>query len=73
MAEVKFMGLTQILNVVLIFFLGSETDTPWYLIVPQILFLVGMWGVFRKSGLKPWHALIPCLQEIGLGQAAGME
>ena len=67
------MGLTQILNAVLIFFLGSETDTPWYLFVPQILFLVGMWGVFRKSGLKPWHALIPCLQEIGLGQAAGME
>ena len=31
-----------------------------------------MYGVFRKCGLKPWHALIPCLREIRVGEAVDM-
>jgi len=67
------MDLKLILNAVLYAFLGTGIDSTWYFMIPSILFIFGMWGIFRKSGLKPWYALIPCLQEIRLGEAAGME
>ena len=34
-----------------------------YSLCTEPVFLFGMWGIFRKCGLTPWHALIPCLRE----------
>lgn len=67
------MDLQQVLSAVTYVILDAGVDYSWYMIIPNILFLFGMWGIFRKCGLKPWHVLIPCLREINLGQAAGME
>ena len=66
------MDLQQVLSAVTYVILDAGVDYSWYMIIPNILFLFGMWGIFRKCGLKPWHVLIPCLREITLGQAAGM-
>ena len=68
--EVKNMDLNKIVNIITIFFFSSGTN---YLLILNALMLFGMYGVFRKCGLTPWHALIPCLREADLGRAVGME
>ena len=54
------------------FFFSASSNNLIY-IVMDVLAAIGMWGIFRKCGLKPWYALIPCLQEDKLGVAVGME
>ena len=67
------MNLEKIVSVFTIFFLsGSVTSQP-YLLILSALSLFGMYGIFKKCGLTPWHALIPCLREVKLGEAVGME
>ena len=62
-----------LVNIITVLFLTMEaTEGPIYLIL-NLLTLIGMMGIFRKCGLKPWHALIPCLREEKLGEAVGME
>ena len=38
-----------------------------------ILYVAGLWGMFKKSGVKSWHSLIPALREYQLAarQRAG--
>ena len=55
-----------------VFFFSTEYNSMFFLF-PGLLYLFGMWGVFKKCGLTPWHALIPCLREDKLGEAVGME
>ena len=68
--EVKKMDVNKIVSVFTIFFFSSQ---PSYLLIWSALSLFGMYGIFRKCGLTPWHALIPCLREADLGRAVGME
>ena len=65
--------MNTVINILTVFFLGLETNNsiPYYIIT--ILGLVGMMGIFKKCGLKPWYALIPCLREDKMGEAVGME
>ena len=64
--------LQKIANILTLVFLNCQADSLLY-IGTGLLLLFGMWGIFRKCGIKPVHALIPCLREIGIGKAAGME
>ena len=64
--------LQDLLDILTTIFTGAQTNNLFSL-VNGILYLAGLWGVFRKCGLNPWHALIPCLNEAKLGEAAGME
>ena len=66
------MVLNKILDLFTTFFFQQTTDTAVY-IAMHALYLFGMYGIFRKCGLKGWYALIPCLQEDKLGEAVGME
>ena len=50
----------------------AQADFLFHFVI-TILAFIGLWGIFRKCGLNPWHALIPCLREYNLGRAAGME
>lgn len=50
--------------------LEADMDSV-YSMVSAVLLMVGLYGIFRKCGLKPWHALIPCVQELKMGEAAG--
>ncbi|MBQ9332694.1 MAG: hypothetical protein IJS11_07070, partial [Oscillospiraceae bacterium] len=38
-----------------------------------ILYVAGLWGMFKKSGVKSWHSLIPALREYQLACCAGRE
>ena len=67
------MDLSLIVSIITEFFLSLMVYDAWYLFVLSALSIFGMWGIFRKCGLKPWYALIPCLREIKLGEAVGLE
>ncbi len=45
----------------------------WFGIATTALYLIGLWGVMRKSGIKGWWALIPFAREYQLGRCAGRE
>ena len=67
------MGVfNTIINILLTVFFNTDLERPWFIITAGLL-MFGLWGIFKKCGLKPWHALIPCLRDIDLGLAAGME
>ncbi len=42
-------------------------------ILMNLLYIAGLWGMFRKSGIDSRWALVPCVKELKLGQAAGLE
>ena len=65
--------LMVILNVLSYIFLNVGINDQWYYLIPAVLTLFGLWGVFRKCGLTPWHVLIPYVRNVRLGEAAGME
>ncbi len=46
---------------------GSEI---WRTVVTQALYMVGVWKMLEKSGLKGWWALIPCAREYQLARCA---
>ena len=56
-----------------LFFLSVDLENSSFYLILNLLYLIGMWGVFKKCGLTPWHALIPCLREHKLGEATGLE
>ena len=63
----------QLIAKILATFFLQNGSTEFYYLIPGILYLFGMYGLFRKSGIKGWQALIPCLHEVRLGEAVGME
>ena len=64
--------LKTLVNVVLVFFFGTEPGSILTAML-SVLYFAGLWGIFRKCGLKGWHAVVPCLREYDVGRAAGME
>ena len=50
-------------------------DTSFELgsIIPALLYLMGLWAVFCKSGVKGWRAPISCARQYKLGLCAGRE
>ena len=65
MAEIVLNSLTTI-------FLGGGTD-EYLTLCNGIFVIIGMWGIFRKCGIRPVYAVIPCVREVRMGEAAGME
>ena len=63
-------GLPAALNFILNLCFGSSAP---HMIAAEVLFIAGVWGVLRKSGLKGWWALIPCAREYQLARCAGRE
>ena len=62
--------LKKILTVFIEVFLGSSA----LLTIPiNCLHIFGLWGIFRKCGVKPWKALIPFVREYNLALCADHE
>ena len=66
------MNGRNILDLFLNAYLGGKSENPM-LLIGSVLCLFGFWGIFRKAGIPAWHALIPGLNDLKLGQAAGRE
>ncbi len=43
------------------------------LMIFAALFLIGEWGLLKKSGIRGWWALVPCAREYQLARCAGRE
>ena len=66
------MNLKLILDILIQIFLQSDMNVfPWTFF--SVVYIVGLWGVFRKCGIRPWWALIPVVRDAKLGEAADME
>ncbi len=61
-----------VLDLLLVFWTSATLDNP-LLIATSVLYMFGLWGIFRKCGITPWHALVPCLRDAALGKVVGME
>ena len=53
-------------------YLYFGTTQAW-VIATLLIWTVGLWKMFEKSGLKGWWALIPCAREYQLSRCAGRE
>ena len=60
----------KILTVFVEVFLGSSR---LWMIPLNCLHIFGLWGIFRKCGVKPWKALIPFVREYNLAICADRE
>lgn len=61
----------KILQAVSVILLGSTAE--FFEVVKAALYLVGLWAIFRKSGVKGWWALVPCARQYKLSLCAGRE
>ena len=57
----------QILSVILF------NETKAVPIILAVLYIAGLWGLLRKSGIRSWWALIPGAREYQLSRCAGRE
>ena len=67
-----------LLKIPLVFFFQVTSFSSGFLfpgssLLTIALYMFGMWGVFQKSGVKGWWALIPCAREVKLGEITGWE
>ena len=60
----------NVIRVLLMLFLG-ENSMPE--VILRALFIISLWKIFKKSGVKSWWALIPWAREYQLSRCAGRE
>ncbi len=58
------------LNIVLLLLFEASLDIE---LLFKVLYIVGLIGVFTKSGLAWWWALVPCYRDFQLSRCAGRE
>lgn len=58
------------MDIILVLLFGEST---WYGVLFTILYIIGLWFMFIKSGIKGWWALIPFAREYMLSECAGRE
>ena len=49
-----------------------NTTSPW-LIAMKVMYIVGIWPLLKKSGVKGWLAVIPWVREYQIGRCANRE
>lgn len=62
--------MAHLLEIILI--LLFDASSPGYIFF-RCLYIFGAWGLLKKSGDKPWYALIPWVREYQLARCAGRE
>ena len=57
-------------KILLTLFVGSSSITS---VIATLLYILGIFMMFQKSGIKRWHALIPGVREFQLARCGGCE
>ena len=60
--------MNGILKTLITLFFGSNYG---YFTFVYVFYIVGLWFMFKKSGIKSWWALVPCFREYQLAKCAG--
>ena len=63
-------GEFDVVNFLLNLYFGNKS---LFMCACQIPFIIGIWKILEKSGVKGWWALIPCAREYQLSRCAGRE
>ena len=58
------------MDLLLVVLFGSSST---FAVINEALFIIGMWGMFRKSGIPGWWAVVPCARDYMLANCAGRE
>ena len=58
------------MKVLLVVLFGSSSGLA---VISGVLYIIGIWGIFRKSGIPGWWAAVPCAREYMLANCAGRE
>ena len=58
------------MNVLLVVLFGSSSGLA---VISGVLYIIGIWGIFRKSGIPGWWAAVPCARDYMLANCAGRE
>ena len=66
------MSVNRLLDLLMNVFLNIGINNPVYAVL-SVVYFFGLYGLFRKCGIRSWHAFVPCLREASLGEAAGRE
>lgn len=61
----------SLLNILCLIFLGSSPD--WIQTPLAVLFLIGLWKIFEKCGVKGWWALVPVARTYKLALCSDRE
>ena len=67
------MTIFEKLLKILLYILLDVDEISLYQIITALLTMIGTYGIFCKCGLTGWHAFVPVLRCIRLGEAAGRE
>ena len=62
---------SKVWNSVLTVLIGTQ-DEPVYVVL-ALMYIVGLWGIFQKCGLKSWWALVPLARTYKLALCADRE
>ncbi len=60
----------NILSIILILLFDTN---EWRMAILEALYIAGLWGMFKKSNIPSWWALIPCVRDYKLAVCAGRE
>lgn len=60
--------MSRTLEILITIFFGYNAG---YYNLLGVLYIAGLWFLFRKSQIKPWWALVPCFREYMLAKCAG--
>ena len=52
---------------------GTVSRSYLFYLGRLVLYIIGLWKIFQKSGVDPRWALVPCAREYMLGKCAGRE
>ena len=59
-----------VLEILLVFFFSANTGVS---IACSALYMIGLWQLLKKSGIKGWWALVPFARDYQLSRGAGRE
>ncbi|MDO5326133.1 MAG: ABC transporter ATP-binding protein [Clostridia bacterium] len=60
----------NVVNFILDIFFDAGLNAPWQLTM-SFLYWVGIWGIYKKSGIPSWWVFVPVAREYQLGACAG--
>jgi len=52
-------------------FMAVFTGTTGIYAIPVVIYMIGLCGILRKSGIRPWWAFVPCVRDFMLARCAG--
>ena len=67
MGDISFLSILKVFGTI---FLGTSS---LLFMVPEILYIIGLWKIFGKCGVKPWWALVPIARDYNLALCADRE